>query len=87
MSEAVRTAFTPLIPLAGEDGRVGRSQDVAEAVRYFAGPESGFVTGQSFAVDGGQELRRNPDMIAMLERTYGAEAMAAVRKGKFPPGK
>jgi NAD(P)-dependent dehydrogenase (short-subunit alcohol dehydrogenase family) len=48
--------FLPLIPL----GRVGESNDIAEAVRYLAGPEAAWVTGQSFAVDGGNELRMAP---------------------------
>jgi NAD(P)-dependent dehydrogenase (short-subunit alcohol dehydrogenase family) len=49
-------SFLPLIPL----GRTGAPNDVAEAVRYLAGPEAAWVTGQSFAVDGGNELRMAP---------------------------
>jgi NAD(P)-dependent dehydrogenase (short-subunit alcohol dehydrogenase family) len=48
--------FLPYIPL----GRTGVPNDVAEAVRYLAGPESAWLTGQSFAVDGGNELRMAP---------------------------
>jgi NAD(P)-dependent dehydrogenase (short-subunit alcohol dehydrogenase family) len=36
--------------------RAGTPDEVAAAVRYLAGPESGYTTGQSFAVDGGLEL-------------------------------
>ncbi|OCC25390.1 7-alpha-hydroxysteroid dehydrogenase [Croceicoccus estronivorus] len=43
--------------------RTGEPEDIAEAVRYLASPASSWVTGQSFAVDGGQELRRNPDLL------------------------
>jgi NAD(P)-dependent dehydrogenase (short-subunit alcohol dehydrogenase family) len=43
--------------------RVGEPEDIAAAVAYLAGPGSSWVTGQSFAVDGGQELRRNPDLL------------------------
>ncbi|MCF4164278.1 SDR family oxidoreductase [Zavarzinia compransoris] len=43
-----------LIPLGGP----GDPSAVAEAVRYFAG--AAWVTGQSFAVDGGSELALNP---------------------------
>lgn len=50
--------FLEEIPLA----RTGEPHDIAAAVRYLAGPESSWVTGQSFAVDGGQELRKNPDL-------------------------
>lgn len=48
--------FLPYIPL----GRTGLPNDIAEAVRYLAGPESAWVTGQSFAADGGNELRMAP---------------------------
>ena len=36
--------------------RVGTVDDVAEAVRYLAGPESSWVTGQCLGVDGGHTL-------------------------------
>lgn len=49
-------AFLPLIPM----GRTGIPRDVAAAIRFLAGPESGWLTGQSFAVDGGNELRMAP---------------------------
>jgi NAD(P)-dependent dehydrogenase (short-subunit alcohol dehydrogenase family) len=65
-------------------GRAGAAVDIGEAVRYLAGPESSWVTGQSFAVDGGQELRKNPDLSHMLEANVGAEAWAAVKAGKAP---
>lgn len=34
-------------------GRVGRPEDVAALVAHLAGPESGFITGANFVVDGG----------------------------------
>jgi NAD(P)-dependent dehydrogenase (short-subunit alcohol dehydrogenase family) len=64
--------------------RAGQPVDIGQAVRYLAGPESSWVTGQSFAVDGGQELRKNPDLSHMLEANVGPEAWAAVKKGKIP---
>lgn len=37
--------------------RIGRPDDVAGAIRYLAGPESSFTTGQFITVDGGHTLR------------------------------
>jgi len=65
-------------------GRLGEPEDVAAGVRYLAGPESSWVTGQSFAIEGGNELRRAPDMGPMVEQIYGAEAFAAVLEGRAP---
>jgi NAD(P)-dependent dehydrogenase (short-subunit alcohol dehydrogenase family) len=45
-------------------GRLGTVEDVAAAVRYLAGPESSWVTGQCIGVDGGHSLRRGPDLLA-----------------------
>ena len=64
--------------------RAGMPADIGHAVRYLAGPEAAWVTGQSFAVDGGQELRRNPDLGHMLEANVGKDAFAAVKRGKIP---
>ena len=44
-------------------GRVGLANEVAEAVLFFASPESGFITGQSLCVDGG--------MLINAYRIYG----------------
>jgi NAD(P)-dependent dehydrogenase (short-subunit alcohol dehydrogenase family) len=65
-------------------GRAGEPDDIAQAVRYLAGPESSWVTGQSFAVDGGNEIRKNPDLSDMIALMYGKEALEMVRRGKSP---
>jgi 3-oxoacyl-[acyl-carrier protein] reductase len=39
-------------------GRVGRPEDVAEAVRYLASPAAGFITGEVMNVNGGQLFGR-----------------------------
>lgn len=38
--------------------RLGTVEDIAAAVRFLAGPESGWITGETLAVDGGHHLRR-----------------------------
>ncbi len=47
-------------------GRPGEVDDIAAAVRYFAGPESSWVTGQALAVDGGHTLREFVDYADLL---------------------
>lgn len=47
-------------------GRPGEVSDVAEAVRYLAGPESSWVTGQLLTVDGGHTLRAFVDYRGLL---------------------
>jgi NAD(P)-dependent dehydrogenase (short-subunit alcohol dehydrogenase family) len=38
--------------------RLGTVEDIAAAVRYLAGPESGWISGVSLPIDGGHHLRR-----------------------------
>jgi hypothetical protein len=53
-------------------------------VRYLAGPESSWVTGQSFAVDGGNEIRKNPDLSDMIAAMFGQDTLDTLRRGKSP---
>src|SRR5262245_12503229 len=91
---AVRPGLVPTdlaAPLATDDvvvadyldqmpiARLGATDDVAAAVRWLAGPESSWVTGQCFAIDGGHTLRRGPRIDTMVERFFGAEAVASIR--------
>ncbi len=66
-------------------GRLGEPEDIAPAIRYLAGPESSWMTGQSFAVDGGNELRRNPDLSGMVAEMFGPEAIRDVPKAGSRP--
>ena len=54
-------AQTPLL-------RSGVPEDCAQAVRYFAGLESAWVTGQCLTVDGGMDLRGAPDLSPIMAR-------------------
>ncbi len=68
-------------------GRLGRVEDVAAAVRWLVGPESDWVTGQCFAVDGGHTLRRGPRIETMVERFFGADVMAGMDSRRLRPGR
>jgi NAD(P)-dependent dehydrogenase (short-subunit alcohol dehydrogenase family) len=46
--------------------RPGTVRDVAEAVRFLAGPESAWITGECLAVDGGHHLRRGANYGLLL---------------------
>lgn len=65
-------------------GRLGEPDDIAKGVRYFAGPESSWVTGQSLAIEGGNELRAAADQAPLVEQIYGAEAWAKIAAGIDP---
>ncbi|MNR66469.1 short chain dehydrogenase [compost metagenome] len=51
-------------------------------MRYLAGPESGWTTGQSLAIDGGNELRRNPHLDHVISAIFGEDALLAALAGK-----
>lgn len=74
----VLRSFADFIPMA----RGGESDDLARALRFLAGPESGWVTGQILAADGGQELRGFPDPHPLLDQIYGREEMDRLRAGQ-----
>lgn len=65
--------YLPQIPL----GRVGVPEEIAEMVRFLVGPESSWITGQAFAVDGGQNLRRGADYGTLL-RAFGDDPLDAL---------
>lgn len=58
--------------------RPGEPEEVAELVRFLAGPESSWITGQCIAIDGGQSLRRGADYGLIAEPLYGADAMRGI---------
>lgn len=66
---AIIDTFAKEYPL----GRVGTSEDIAEAVSWLAG-DSCFMTGQTLQVNGGLTLRRNPT---------NAEIMTAVKQARM----
>jgi NAD(P)-dependent dehydrogenase (short-subunit alcohol dehydrogenase family) len=58
--------------------RLGTVEDIAAGVRYLAGPESSWVTGQCFAIDGGHTLRRGPRVEPLIERFFGPEGLSGL---------
>lgn len=52
-------------------GRLGTEGDVAQLVRFLAGPESSWITGQCIAVDGGHTLRRGPNLHPLMSTLFG----------------
>jgi glucose 1-dehydrogenase len=45
---AIASARTALVPA----GRIGVPEDIANAIAFFLGPDSGYITGQNLCVDG-----------------------------------
>jgi NAD(P)-dependent dehydrogenase (short-subunit alcohol dehydrogenase family) len=79
-NDALRERFLEQQPIK----RVGHPDDIAHAVRYFAGPESSWVTGQCLTVDGGHTLRRFPDLSDLARRVFGADDFDAAMRGELP---
>ena len=48
-------------------GRVGQVEDIAEAVRFLAGPESSWITGINLPIDGGHHLRNGADYSRLFQ--------------------
>jgi 3-oxoacyl-[acyl-carrier protein] reductase len=56
MGEDYLASMAACIPMK----RLGKVDDIAHAVLYFASEEAGYVTGQTIVVDGGQVLPESP---------------------------
>ncbi len=63
--------------------RVGTADDIAEAVRYLAGPESAWVTGAVLPVEGGNHLRRAADLEVLARSVLGDDAVDAALRGEL----
>lgn len=77
-SPAVVEDYLACMPL----GRIGQPSDIAELARFLIGPESSWITGQTINADGGHSLRRGPNIRALIEPIFGADAL----RGAMPAG-
>jgi NAD(P)-dependent dehydrogenase (short-subunit alcohol dehydrogenase family) len=56
--------FRTLIPL----GRMGKPQDIVNAIMFLAGEQASYITGQNIVVDGGLTLRSHESLIRDFPR-------------------
>ncbi|MCH2172958.1 SDR family oxidoreductase [Myxococcota bacterium] len=63
--------------------RGGESEDIARCIRFLAGPESSWITGQCITVDGGHTLRRFPDSKPLARQVVGEELFDSVLRGEI----
>ena len=73
-TQAVLDSYITQTPL----NRYGSPDEVAELIRFLAGPESAWITGQAIGIDGGHSLRRGPDYTPFAEPVYGADALRGI---------
>lgn len=79
-NEPVIAQFVAEKPL----GRTGVPDDIAAGVRYLAGPESSWVTGQSLGIEGGNELTKAPYLESLVRKRFGDAAIDAALAGRIP---
>lgn len=79
-NESVMSQFLAEKPL----GRTGVPDDIAAGVRYLAGPESAWVTGQSIGIEGGNELTKAPYLEDLVRKRFGDDAIDAALAGRIP---
>lgn len=51
--------------------RLGTTDDIAALVRFLAGPESSWITGECISADGGHHLRRGPNLHGVMSQVFG----------------
>jgi NAD(P)-dependent dehydrogenase (short-subunit alcohol dehydrogenase family) len=65
-------------------GRTGVPDDIAAGVRFLAGPESSWVTGQSIGIEGGAELGKAPYLENLIRKRFGDAAIDEALAGRIP---
>ena len=79
-NEPVMKQFLAEKPL----GRTGVPDDIAAGVRYLAGPESSWVTGQSIGIEGGNELTKAPYLESLVRKRFGDDVIDTALAGRIP---
>jgi NAD(P)-dependent dehydrogenase (short-subunit alcohol dehydrogenase family) len=64
-NEAIRDAFIAETPM----GRYAKPEEIADLALYLASDASSFLTGQTIYIDGGQSLKKYPEMFGFLAPT------------------
>ncbi len=65
-SDEIVDDYLDQMPLA----RTGTAEEVGALVRFLAGPESGWITGECISIDGGHHLRRGPRIDPAIRVLY-----------------
>ena len=63
--------------------RMGEAEDQARMIRFLAGPESSWITGQCVEVDGGNTLRSFPVNIDLVKSIVGEAVFSAAERGEI----
>lgn len=62
----------------------GAPEDIGRAIRFLAGPESAWITGQAITVDGGHTIRKFPWLEDVARAVAGEEVFDAISRGELP---
>jgi NAD(P)-dependent dehydrogenase (short-subunit alcohol dehydrogenase family) len=60
----------------------GHASDIGRAMRFLAGPESAWITGQSLTVDGGHTIRKFPWLEDVARAVAGEAVFDAIERGE-----
>ena len=60
----------------------GHASDIGRAMRFLAGPESAWITGQSLTVDGGHTIRKFPWLEDVARAVAGEAVFDAIESGE-----
>lgn len=59
----------------------GEPADIARAIRFLAGPESAWITGEALTVDGGHTIRKFPWLEEVAKGVVGEQVYTAAMRG------